>query len=67
MAGVQGHTVRVLQLSADQVREIAGFYWVERVDALLDSDLVWPRHPHRGTLASSDGEMQPSASGEARP
>ena len=34
MAGVQGHTVRVLQLSADQVREIAGFYWVERVDAL---------------------------------
>ena len=34
MAGVQGRTVRVLQLSADQVREIAGFYWVERVDAL---------------------------------
>ena len=34
VAGVQGHTVRVLQLSADQVREIAGFYWVERVDAL---------------------------------
>jgi hypothetical protein len=34
VAGVQGHRVRVLQLSADQVREIAGFYWVERVDAL---------------------------------
>jgi len=34
VAGVQGRTVRVLQLSADQVREIAGFYWVERVDAL---------------------------------
>jgi len=34
VAGVQGHGVRVLQLSADQVREIASFYWVERVDVL---------------------------------
>jgi hypothetical protein len=32
VAGVQGRKVRVLQLSADQVREIASFYWVERVD-----------------------------------
>jgi hypothetical protein len=34
VAGVQGRQVRVLQLSADQVREIASFYWVERVDVL---------------------------------
>jgi hypothetical protein len=34
VAGVQGHSVRVLQLSADQVREIASFYWVQRVDVL---------------------------------
>jgi hypothetical protein len=32
VAGVQGRRVRVLQLSADQVRDIASFYWVERVD-----------------------------------
>ena len=37
VAGVQGRRVRVLQLSADQVREIASFYWVERVDALAQS------------------------------
>ena len=37
VAGVQGRRVRVLQLSADQVREIASFYWVERVDALDQS------------------------------
>jgi hypothetical protein len=34
VAGVQGRRIRVLQLSADQVREIASFYWVERVDVL---------------------------------
>ena len=37
VAGVQGHRVRVLQLTADQVREIASFYWVERVDVLNTS------------------------------
>ena len=37
VAGVQGQRVRVLQVSADQVREIASFYWVERVDALDES------------------------------
>ena len=34
VAGVQGRRVRVLQLSQDQVREVASFYWVERVDVL---------------------------------
>jgi hypothetical protein len=34
VAGVQGRRVRVLGVSVDQVREIASFYWVERVDAL---------------------------------
>jgi hypothetical protein len=34
VAGVTGHRVRVLQLTADQVREIASFYWVSRVEPL---------------------------------
>jgi len=38
VAGVQGRAIRVLQLSADQVREIASFYWVERVDVLNQSE-----------------------------
>lgn len=34
VAGVEGHRIRVLQLTAAQVREIAGFYWVKKVDTL---------------------------------
>ncbi len=34
VAGVEGTRIRVFQLTAAQVREIAGFYWVKRVDAL---------------------------------
>jgi hypothetical protein len=34
VAGVQGDGIRVLQLTAAQVREIAGFYWVKRVETL---------------------------------
>ena len=34
VAGISGHTVRVLQLTPDEVHEIASFYWVERVEPL---------------------------------
>ncbi len=34
VAGVESHRMRVLQLTAEQVREIAGFYWVKRVRPL---------------------------------
>jgi hypothetical protein len=34
VAGVEGNRIRVFQLTAAQVREIAGFYWVEKVDTL---------------------------------
>jgi hypothetical protein len=37
VAGVQGNSIRVLQLTAAQVREIAGFYWVKRVEMLDDA------------------------------
>lgn len=32
VAGVQDDSIRVLQLTAARVREIAGFYWVKRVE-----------------------------------
>lgn len=34
VAGVEGRRVRVVQLTAAQVRAIAGFYWVKQVDVL---------------------------------
>jgi len=33
VAGVGDDRIRVLQLTAAQVREIAGFYWVKKVEA----------------------------------
>lgn len=34
VAGVEGRRIRVFQLTAAQVREIAGFYWVKQVATL---------------------------------
>ncbi len=34
VAGVQDDSIRVLQLTAGQVRGIAGFYWVKKVEML---------------------------------
>jgi hypothetical protein len=34
VAAVQGNRIRVFQVTAAQVRTIAGFYWVRRVDLL---------------------------------
>lgn len=34
VAGVEGTRIRVFQVTAAQVREIAGFYWVKQVDTL---------------------------------
>jgi hypothetical protein len=34
VAGVQGDSVRLLQLTPDQVRQVARLYWVERVEPL---------------------------------
>jgi hypothetical protein len=34
VAGVEGNRIRVFQVTAAQVREIAGFYWVKQVDTL---------------------------------
>jgi hypothetical protein len=34
VAGVQGDTVRVLQLTPDEVHQIARFYWVKKVEPL---------------------------------
>lgn len=32
VAGIQGNSVRVLQLTPDEVHEIAQFYWVQRLE-----------------------------------
>jgi hypothetical protein len=37
VAGVQDDSIRVLQLTAAQVREIAGFYWVKKVETLEEA------------------------------
>lgn len=37
VAGVEGRRIRVLQLTAQQVREIAGFYWVKRLRSLEET------------------------------
>ncbi len=34
VAGVEGNRIRVFQVTAAQVRAIAGFYWVKQVDIL---------------------------------
>lgn len=34
VAGISGNTVRVLQLSPDQVRQLARLYWVKRLEPL---------------------------------
>ncbi|HEV2280831.1 MAG TPA: hypothetical protein VGX75_00390 [bacterium] len=34
VAGVEGSRIRVFQVTAAQVREIAGFYWIKQVDVL---------------------------------
>lgn len=39
VAGVEGHRMRVLQLTADQVWAIAGFYWVKRVETLDETGI----------------------------
>jgi hypothetical protein len=37
VAGVQDDSIRVLQLTAAQVREIAGFYWVKKVETVEEA------------------------------
>jgi len=37
VAGVEGNSIRVLELTPAQVREIASFYWVKRVDPLEET------------------------------
>ncbi|HZV48828.1 MAG TPA: hypothetical protein VFD49_03575 [Candidatus Dormibacteraeota bacterium] len=37
VAGVQGDSVRLLQLTPDQVHQVAQLYWVERVEPLDDT------------------------------
>ena len=37
VAGVKDNSIRVLQLTAAQVREIAGFYWVKKVETLEEA------------------------------
>ena len=37
VAGVQGDTIRVIRITAAQVRQIAGFYWVKEVAPLSGS------------------------------
>jgi len=37
VAGIQGNSVRVLQLTPDEVHEIARFYWVKRLEPLASS------------------------------
>ncbi len=39
VAGVEGHRIRVLQLTADQVWTIASFYWVKRVETLDETGI----------------------------
>jgi hypothetical protein len=34
VAGVSGHSVRVLQLSPDQVRQLSQLYWIKRLEPL---------------------------------
>lgn len=34
VAGVSGDSVRVLQVTADQVHQLAGLYWVRRIGSL---------------------------------
>jgi hypothetical protein len=34
VAGISGHTVRVLQVTPDQVRQLAQLYWVKRLEPL---------------------------------
>jgi hypothetical protein len=38
VAGVQGDSVRVLQLTPDEVHQIAQFYWVRKVEPLDTTD-----------------------------
>lgn len=37
VAGVEDHRIRVFELTAAQVRRIAGFYWVEKVQTLEEA------------------------------
>ncbi|MBO0685074.1 MAG: hypothetical protein J2P38_00465 [Candidatus Dormibacteraeota bacterium] len=37
VAGVSGDTVRVLQVTPDQVHELAGLYWVKRLEPIDSS------------------------------